>query len=105
MRDPSDAVKDFLHQMGFQPTLKGRFVSVTLPNGVKLYVEKVPCFCPFTFLTLNIKKIFPEEIRDALYIYSGKEYIKVDEHNVQLVVDAYFPTHTLIWEKEYGQVL
>lgn len=105
MRDLSDAVKDFLHQRDFQPIIKDRFVSVTLPNSVKLSVEKVPCFCPFTFLTLNIKKIFPEEIRDALYIYSGKEYIKVDEHNVQWVIDVYFPTHTLVWEKEYGQVL
>jgi hypothetical protein len=98
MRDPSDAVKDFLHQKGFQPIIKGRVVSVTLPNSVKLSVEKVPCFCPFTFLTLSIKKNFPEEIKDALYIYHIKEYVKVDEHNVQWAVDVYFSTHTLIWE-------
>lgn len=105
MRDLSDAVKDFLHQRGFQPTIKDRFVSVTLPNSVKLSVEKVPCFCPFTFLTLSIKKNFPEEIKDALYIYVAKEYVKVDEQNVQCVIDVYFPTHTLVLEKEYGQVL
>jgi hypothetical protein len=77
--------RENLEKRGFKPTKDGLIASVILSNGVKLSVDSAPCFCPFSFLILSIKKFYPSELTEGVYFYSPVKMKKLDDDPVELV--------------------
>lgn len=83
----SSFVRKELERLGLKPKVEGIVASVTLSNGVELATYTAPCFDPFSYLILNIKKFYPSEITEDVYFYAPVKIKKLDDEPVELMKD------------------
>ena len=81
----SSFMRKELKRLGLEPKVEGIVASVTLSNGVKLSTCTTPCFDPFSYLLLNIKKFYPSEITEDIYFYAPVKIKKLDDEPAELM--------------------